>query len=616
MSEFDPKKFIRIRQQHDRFEKRLEEVEKKQGRKSSDRIKNTVVKAVENLDSGANAFVIYGDPQSGKTEMMIALTAKLLDSGYKFIVLLVNDNIELLNQNLERFKRSGLNPSPKEFGEILDPEIQLKDKEWVVFCKKNAHNLKNLIDKTVNIKDKIIIDDEGDYGTPNTKVNKGKQSKINELLQKLIEPEGAYIGVTATPARLDLNRTFNNDFEKWVVFPPHDKYTGPKTFFPAGLNSENIKYNLKLLPDQGDDPKYLEDAMIRFFINVGILHLYKNKKENYSMLIHTSGKKDDHVEDNKIAVKVIELLKDPNHKKFDKLIKKIWNTAQKVTASEEKAYRITEFIVENIGVSSITVMNSSKKKTSDSTPATNPAALFTIIIGGNIVSRGVTFNNLLSMFFTRDAKHKIQQDTYIQRARMFGARGDYLEFFELSIPEGLFLDWHRCFVYHRLSLESISFGGEPPVWLEDKRISSAAPSSIKKSQVDVNKGEMTFDMFDYMDGLDQIVDADFLTNQQKLNQLKNLLKGNEFPQYLIQFIHEHLPFADKSIAIHKTRLVGRDTGHHDTLIRPRGLIGASDTEKFPNAIHHIMIHKNHDGKARVFYRHKGNTKFLTAKKTS
>src|SRR3546814_19609708 len=59
------------------------------------------------------------------------------------------------------------------------------------------------------------------------------------------------------------------------------------------------------------------------------------------------------------------------------------------------------------------------------------------------------------MFFTRDVKHKIQQDTYIQRARMFGNRGDYLRFFELTIPEALYLDWHRCFVFHRLALAAI-----------------------------------------------------------------------------------------------------------------------------------------------------------------
>jgi len=97
-------------------------------------------------------------------------------------------------------------------------------------------------------------------------------------------------------------------------------------------------------------------------------------------------------------------------------------------------------------------MNSERDKNVDFKAATNPSALFTIVIGGNIVSRGVTFDNLLSMFFTRDSKHKIQQDTYIQRARMFGSRKAHIHYFELTIPDQLYADWHRCFVFHRLAL--------------------------------------------------------------------------------------------------------------------------------------------------------------------
>ena len=72
-----------------------------------------------------------------------------------------------------------------------------------------------------------MIDDEADYATPNAKVNApGARTKINELIEKLIGHGGRYIGVTATPARLDLNNTFSNDTSKWVQFPAHAQYTG------------------------------------------------------------------------------------------------------------------------------------------------------------------------------------------------------------------------------------------------------------------------------------------------------------------------------------------------------------------------------------------------------
>ena len=73
-------------------------------------------------------------------------------------------------------------------------------------------------------------------------------------------------------------------------------------------------------------------------------------------------------------------------------------------------------------------MNSeADRKNVDFRDATIPICPFTIAIGGNIISRGVTFENLLSMFFTRAVITKMQQDTYVQRARMFGSRQEYLQ---------------------------------------------------------------------------------------------------------------------------------------------------------------------------------------------
>src|SRR6185437_12867776 len=105
-----------------------------------------------------------------------------------------------------------------------------------------------------------------------------------------------YIGVTATPARLDLNNTFDNDNEKWVNFPPHEAYTGQDVFFPL---DQKVGYRLELLPDQGDGPKYLREALFRFLVTTAFINLNSQKEENFSMLVHTSGKKVDHREDKK-----------------------------------------------------------------------------------------------------------------------------------------------------------------------------------------------------------------------------------------------------------------------------------------------------------------------------
>lgn len=455
---FDINKFKNLENKSNQYEKQISRI---QGSgKDISSIEQAVSEAENNFSQGINSFIIYGDPQSGKTEMMIALTAKLLDKGDKIVIILINDNVGLLEQNLRRFSKSGLDPDPKNYKEILDDVYQIKDYKWVIFCKKNASDLQKLI-KKVGKFEKIVIDDEADYASPNGKINKNEKTKINQLIGELlgdISKNNKYIGVTATPARLDLNNTFKNANNKWVYFPCHKFYTGQDDFFPANLNNGNLKYQLEFLPEQYDIPKYLREALFHFLINVAYLNLFENSQEQYySMLIHTSGKTSDHLKDHNDIVSAIDILKDEN--RFEKYVKTIHEIASR-KYGENKASDITEYILQNKNRNAILIINSKKDK-DNLEKASNPKSLFTIAIGGNIISRGVTFDNLLSMYFTRTVKTKLQQDTYIQRARMFGSRGKYLKYFELTIPEQLYKDWHRCFVFHRLALDSVKSGNPP-----------------------------------------------------------------------------------------------------------------------------------------------------------
>ncbi len=607
---FDISKFKNLKKTSNRYEERLRKLKSYIDTKY---IEKTISDSLINLEQGINSFIIYGDPQSGKTEMMIALTAKLLDEGHKIVIILLNDNVELLKQNLNRFARSGISPTPKNFTEIIDPNVKIGDKEWIIFSKKNAKDLTKLIAKVETVDNKIIIDDEADYATPNAKINKKEQTKINRLVGELLGKNGIYIGVTATPARLDLNNTFENANDRWVNFSPYDAYTGQDIFFPANLNS-TLKYNLELLPNEGDDPKHLRDALFRYFVNVAYLNKKCNNQEiNYSMLIHNSGKRADHSEDYKQVVNVFNVLNNPGNGKYDDYVKQIWEIAKKRYETNEIADEVTKYIIENIGRYTIVVMNSDiDQKNVDYTAATSPAALFTITIGGNIVSRGVTFKNLLSMFFTRDVKHKIQQDTYIQRARMFGERGKILEFFELTIPENLYLDWYRCFVFHRLSLESVK-NGNAPVWLEDTRVRAVSPGSIDKTTIAMDSGEMSFEIFDYKGSIEQIIDNTSYKSTDKLRKIQGNLGKEKLPDYLLSFIENFSPDADNSLAVHKSKDISNyNDADQEKIERSRGFIGNRDLEKdrYPHAIHHIKIFYNSRMKARIFYRYVGNIKFI------
>jgi hypothetical protein len=104
-------------------------------------IEKTVNETVANLATvKTSSLVIYGEPQSGKTEMMICLTGKLLDKGHSTIVHLMNDSVDLLTQNLRRFRSAGLAPAPRSLPELLQSSDGPNPQELIVFCKKNLES--------------------------------------------------------------------------------------------------------------------------------------------------------------------------------------------------------------------------------------------------------------------------------------------------------------------------------------------------------------------------------------------------------------------------------------------------------------------------------------------
>ena len=610
--------------EQDRFEERMRTLESQSGSFYTKNIRDVISKSVENIQNQIKSFVIFGEPQSGKTEMMIALTCKLLDLRYRFVVVLVNDNVELLNQNLGRFVGAQLNPTPLEFTEIIDTDIDIDNGQWVIFCKKNSKNLHKLLSRLKKYPNKVIVDDEADYASPNSKINKNERNAINSLITDLLGNDGLYIGVTATPARIDLNNAFNNDNTKWIYFEPHPEYTGQKKFFPPDINDTGkLPYTLKILPDTGDTASILEDAVIRFLVNVSYLNSFKNQTEiNYSMLVHTSGKTADHRIDYHIIQKIIGNLKIQNldDKKFNRNVEKITKfIANKFPGCENE---IISYLLKKIGASKIVVMNcDTDRNVVDNSLGTNPKTPFTFAIGGNVVSRGVTFNNLLSMFFTRDSKHKIQQDTYIQRARMFGNRNKYLEYFELAIPEELFSKWHQCFVFHALSLQAIVNNQKPPIWFEDSRISAVAKSSIDKLNVDLNTGEMVTAITDKVSQLEDIVNSKD-SALIKLERINTEVSEEVAPKYLIEFIKNNLPYGNDSIAwYHEVRDVKKDSKDQDyysMLHRKKGVFGGAEIKKMKEennkASHFFIVVKNDIGFARLVYKNESRIRTIKHKR--
>lgn len=567
----------------------------------TDCIEDTVLKAVNNIEEGNNSFVIYGEPQCGKTELMVALTAKLIDKDNKIIIILLNDDTDLLNQNLQRFQSSAINPTPINYTEILDENVGTRN--WIIFCKKNAKDLFKLHNKLSSINRKIIIDDEGDYASPNGKINANAQTKINELISQLISNSGIYIGVTATPARLDLNNTFENVTENWVKFRAHDNYVGKDIFFPVN-KKERLQFGLKKLPETGDRPDFVRTAIANFIVNTSILNTIENLSNNYSFLIHTSREVDEHTKERKDVVKYLDALIDKTNKDYEKYWKQIIEIINKKSLQREDSEKVFHFAYNNITNQCVTIINS-RNKNNVGVNTTAPTSIFSIFIGGNKVSRGITFGNLLGMFFARDAQ-KIQQDTYIQRARMFGNRRKYLKYFELWITESLYNDWRRCFVYHYLSLLSIEAKSGAPVWIGDQRIRPVASTSIDKRTLVIEKGEMAFPKFRYKNDIKALLS---ITNKKELlEKLHKYIGGECFPIYIYEFILNSADDLNSDINILPCRFVPDTTEYHKDLYRKQGILGGADLKKY--GVHKLMIVHNSSNEARLIYYFDGKVDFF------
>ena len=335
------------------------------------------------------------------------------------------------------------------------------------------------------------------------------------------------------------------------------------------------------------------------------------------MLVHTSGKTLEHREDFKTVEKTINTLADPQEPNFDSYVKLLSSIANDYEQTPSKD--TVEFVLRNINRNQIIEINSTKKNLNISDILT-PKSLFSFGVGGNIISRGVTFENLLSMYFTRGVKGKLCQDTYIQRARMFGSRGKYKNYFQLWITETLMEDWVKCFVFHRLAIQSARSGMGVPVWLSDNRSTPTASSSVDRSTVDVEDGVMSWGLFDFDKDINLMGNPEAKT-LSRLQVLKEKLTPICFPDYVYQYIRSEVENGE-DICFHPPAPFGTSKSHYtpeekSSIRRTKGVFSSNELARgdHPNAKHHLKIFYNEEGKARLFYKIKGSSiKFMQNKK--
>ena len=593
-------------------------------------VKNPIQEIIKNLRSENKSFVVYGEPQSGKTEMMIALCCKLFDEGFKTIFVLMHDIKTLQKQNFQdRFAlNENFRVSPILAEEFLhtDPKTRGK-RNWLIFGRKNSAQLEKLIHETRMLSNRIVLDDEADYATPDSNIGKRRKmdpTRINQHMKALVG-NGYYIGVTATPGRLDLNNTLFNDAKKWVYCSPGAGYTGVNYFFPENQSEIPNNYTLTLLPSDTSYKTHLQKAIYRFMARNAYQNIFVNQdgKKNYSMVIHTHYKIDFHREDKKTVNEIISTLQGGDRSKLEKLLEKILNETKKIYKDSNQYEPIMEFIWKNARSSTQLFTLNSKNDINDNIIALKAPSTFTFVFGGNTLSRGVTFENMLSFYFSRSVKNALQQNTYVQIARHFGYRRDTGKQFELTIPENIWEKWYACFSCHEMSLDFAKSG--EPVWVKHKFTNPADSSSIDKENIVVDSdGTMSFAKFDLTDEIERYLTDEEKNPLDKLTFINSMVGDKAFPKKVIDSIEINIktydPFKKIDFIVSKRKkgelrdIVNQKAMTDDERMeirRARSLAPSTSEKNILDAYCFIVPYKNSDtNKVRIHFTKNKPIKYL------
>lgn len=470
--------------------------------------------------------LIIGDVQSGKTSTYTGLICKSADAGYKVIILLAGTTESLRQQTQERIDEGVIGYTfPKDaqnnkvikvgVGNYTDgmpasafTSVQRdfvggtdkiatsinQHKSIVVFvCKKHVSVLTKLynwlkdqnLDTVKGYVDApmLLIDDEADNASVNTKKDETDPTKTNKIIRDICNlfKNSTYVGFTATPfANIFIDPDSVDSMKQADLFPDNFIYALPtpssyigarRLFYPEGdcyknlrfiadieepdYSSEEYKdtskndidslnhgtfYHLHKKEWDGILPDSLREAVLSFFIANTIRDLRGDISAPRSMLVNMSKNVNvqrvikEHVEDiynsvlNSITYDFDECQsKNNTHPLYIELYsvwKKHFSNIGDVLYSRILEKKALLNAISNI---KILVVNGSKQSSKLDYKA-NPS-LRVIAVGGLSLSRGLTLEGLLVSYFYRNTS---TFDVLMQMGRWFGYRRKY---------EDLFLVW-------------------------------------------------------------------------------------------------------------------------------------------------------------------------------
>jgi hypothetical protein len=424
--------------------------------------------------------LLYGRIQSGKTVSMILTSALCLDNGFRIVVVLTTDNVALVKQTAGRFKDldgprvfAGLKEGPSYEWEGQEEALRssLASEGLVLVCSKNGFNLPEVIHFLSQLDAAtypvLVLDDEADAATPDTTQAARTSdrpnapvyaSKINRLIVANDHPDevgfslgeqlphSLYVQVTATPYIL-LLQTASADLRPTISFllEPGEGYCGGEVFFadfdPEKPDSERPKNLFLVGANEGASmkraaPPGLAKSINFFILSACALSQANGAKgwprEGFKHLSHTSHRTDEHeVVAGYIAAHLNDVREKVRAGNEDML-------AFFAEAHEELARSIDPCPPLQGLLASVraAMKNADVHRINSKADAPEYSPRLNFLVGGNILGRGLTIDDLLVTYYVREAKTS-QMDTVWQHARMFGYRRSYLDYIRIFLPKQL-----------------------------------------------------------------------------------------------------------------------------------------------------------------------------------
>ncbi|CCH24925.1 stress-sensitive restriction system protein 2 [Corynebacterium glutamicum K051] len=364
--------------------------------------------------------LLYGDVQSGKTSHMLGIIADCLDSTFHTIVILTSPNTRLVQQTYDRVAQAfpdTLVCDRDGYNDFRANQKSLTPRKSIVVVGKIPAVLGNWLrvfndSGALSGHPVLIIDDEADATSFNTKVNQSDVSTINHQLTSIrdLATGCIYLQVTGTPQAVLLQSDDSNWAAEHVLhFAPGESYIGGQLFF-SELNNPYLRL---FANTQFDEDSRFSDAIYTYLLTAA---LFKLRGESLcTMLIHPSHTASSHRD---FAQEARLQLTFAFERFYEPMIQHNFQRAYEQLAQTDSNLPPLRKILNILGGMeddfSIHIVNSDNPTVEE-----DWADGYNIIVGGNSLGRGLTFNNLQTVFYVRESKRP-QADTLWQHARMFG----------------------------------------------------------------------------------------------------------------------------------------------------------------------------------------------------